>query len=462
MLKQFGTDRSGNVAMMFGLFLVPILIGAGVAIDILRANHIRSELADAADAGLLAAIRAKTFDQSLTNAEAETFAREYFNANYRQSSKIRVDDFTFSVDDATGQFILAVTGVVETAIMGIVGQEFLPIDILTEAKYAPGRPLEVALVLDNTFSMSGTKLSDLKDAASDLVETLMSNDNSNTQIGIVPFSQYVNVGHSRRNESWLEVEDDYTDTDPNHCYNTYPDRTDTNCTTVSRTCYRDGVPYDCSRQSCDTNLGDPVEICEPRTTTFTWRGCVGSRNNPLDETDADYNMEPVPGLLNQRCTNEITPLTNNKTKILDEIDNMAVQGNRTYVPAGLLWGMRLVSPGEPFDEGRGYAEIANENGVKTIILMTDGENTASASYPAHNDSSTIAANQKFEQICNEVKANDIQIYTIAFEVTNNSVKNLLADCADTSDHYFDAADSDQLADAFSSIAASLTELALTR
>ena len=140
-LKKFLASKSGNVAMMFGLFLIPMLLGAGVAIDMLRANQVRSMLTEAADSGLLAAVRAKTLDGTLNDVQAEKLARDYFDANYAQSAGITIDTFDFSTDPATETFRLLVTGRLKTSIMGVVGNKSMPIDIVSEAKYAPGRPL---------------------------------------------------------------------------------------------------------------------------------------------------------------------------------------------------------------------------------------------------------------------------------------------------------------------------------
>ena len=45
----------------------------------------------------------------------------------------------------------------------------------------------------------------------------MAKTNDNVNIGLVPFSQYVNVGLEYRDESWIDVPDDYSTTDPNVC-----------------------------------------------------------------------------------------------------------------------------------------------------------------------------------------------------------------------------------------------------
>ncbi|HMK42069.1 MAG TPA: pilus assembly protein TadG-related protein, partial [Methyloceanibacter sp.] len=53
-LRSFARDKAGNVAILFGLALIPIVIGVGAAIDYGRALVVRDRMADAADAAALA------------------------------------------------------------------------------------------------------------------------------------------------------------------------------------------------------------------------------------------------------------------------------------------------------------------------------------------------------------------------------------------------------------------------
>ncbi len=457
-------SRDGNVAMMFAICIVPLLIGAGIAIDFMRAGGVRTELAESADSGLLAAARAKLLDPALTNAAATAIARKYFDSNRRISPDLEVQTFTFNYDSATRTYSLVVTGRIKTAVLGVTGRDWLPINIRSEAKVAPPRILETVLVLDNTQSMAGSKINALKDAARDLVNELMNGSGTNVKVGLVPFSQYVNVGLSRRNEPWIDVPPDTSNTTYN-CWNDYPNRTYSNCTTTTRTCSGsdDGVPYSytCSDTHCDVDDGEPVEHCGNHTDTDIWYGCVGSRNAPHDVRDIAWSGQRAPGLLDVGCPNEITPLTPNRGDVLNAIDAMSVQGN-TYIPAGLFWGQALISADAPFTEAKSYAEVAAESGIKAIILMTDGMNTLSASYPAHNNYDTAAANAKTLEICDELKSNDVQVYTVSFQVTDSTIQTLLDNCATDPANSYDADDATELSNAFLEIGRSLTELALSK
>ena len=84
-----------------------------------------------------------------------------------------------------------------------------------------------------------------------------------------------------------------------------------------------------------------------------WKGCVGSRAYPLNIKDENPSAK-IPGLVERhtRCPREFTTLTDDKTVINDEIDRMTANGNATYIPAGLMWGWRLISSDVPITDGK--------------------------------------------------------------------------------------------------------------
>ncbi len=75
---------------------------------------------------------------------------------------------------------------------------------------------------------------------------------------------------------------------------------------------------------------------------------------------------------NSQCTRTaILPLTDNVTSIINAIKAMTAEGG-TNIHEGAAWGFRVLSPGEPFDQGAAY----NPDVKKVMILMTDGANTS--------------------------------------------------------------------------------------
>ena len=139
--------------------------------------------------------------------------------------------------------------------------------------------------------------------------------------------------------------------------------------------------------------------------------------------------------------------------------------------------MRVLTPAEPFDEGS--ADPATQ---KVMVLMTDGVNNidptndssllshySTYGYLAHGrvqpmsyDGFRTYVNQRMQKACEFAKAENIQIYTVAFNVTDEATLTLLRDCATKPPYAYSASTASELVDAFRSIGTSLTELRLSR
>ena len=105
--------------------------------------------------------------------------------------------------------------------------------------------------------------------------------------------------------------------------------------------------------------------------------------------------------------------------------------------------------------------------------MTDGDNTRlfNSAKGDHSDLSTNAAtkatqktkvNSDTSAVCTEAKAKNIEVFTVAFAVTDTDTKKMLQGCATDAAHYYDATDSAALSAAFQSIGQSLTSLRLSQ
>ena len=110
-----------------------------------------------------------------------------------------------------------------------------------------------------------------------------------------------------------------------------------------------------------------------------------------------------------------------------------------------------------------------------MILMTDGVNTMSSQiYTAYgflsagnlgttNASTAVTKlNNKLATVCNSMKAQGILIYTVLFEESDNTVKNLLKNCASQPDFFFNSPDEETLKQAFRAIGDSLSALRVSR
>lgn len=447
-------DNRGGISILFAFAVLPIAAMAGLAIDYGQAIRAEKSMQASLDAAALAAA------QALAGGEADPAAAglQYFDRNFTARAAAPSPVVEISVEAADRRVTARGQAEVPTNFARIFGIENFRIGGIAQAEFGISKS-EVALVLDNTGSMSGAKLDALKVAARELVESLYDTPSAadNIKIALVPFAQYVNVGLANRNASWLEVAADSSST-TNQCYDTYPNATSSNCHDVTTTCSNDGVSYPCTYTSCDWNYGTPVQTCSDVTTTTTWSGCVGSRAHPLDvATSSDFSTR-VPGLMNTSCPSELTRLTNSDSDILTEIDAMVATG-ATFVQPGVIWGWRALDWNAPFGDG---ADPATEKGLaKYMVVMTDGANTKSPIYPDHTGGDAALANSLTNEVCTAVKAKGVTIYTVAFDVVEPTIQALLQGCASSSGNYYEASDATALAEAFKKIADAMKVVRLT-
>jgi Flp pilus assembly protein TadG len=485
---RFARNIKGNISTVFAFSLIPIAGVAGAGVDYSRAVETRNQLQHAADAAALAGGRTLVDGgRDFKKRARKSFKENYKNAKFAEKVKFKAKKIKDGIR-------VDVSARMDTTFLAVVGYKTIDLKVFSEIGVSNTK-LEVALVLDNTGSMQGNKIHTLKKSAKSLVKAIMrkKGKNEHTRIAIVPFADYVNIGMANRKEPGVYVRNDYTirtvHPGGTSCWNTYPNST-RSCTTTGGssgywgTCYgsstNDGIvstySYSCKKgassgtTTCTGSYGSPVRHCRSYPTTYSythykWYGCVGSRNYPLDTRDSNYSTK-VPGLLatsNNCKPAEMLRLNDNRSKVLKALNAMKADGE-TYIPSGLMWGWRAISSGIPFADGVAYGKTPAERKKrrKVIVLMTDGINTKSPTYPTHHGSNTNRANNLTKKICKNIKKKHITVYTIAFEVKNAAVKKLLKDCVGNGGAYFDAKSSKELKMAFQNIALALMNLRLTR
>ena len=188
--KRFLTSGKGNVAMMFGLMFLPMMAAVGAAFDYARVARAENILANALDAAILAVGK----QLPLTEPEVLVVANNYMKLNLANQN-VFSNLTTVEVLSLDNKFVeLKATNSLPTTIMQLFNEDLSQIEVSAEVnKSFPG--LEVVMVLDNTGSMSGQKLVDLKSAATSMVNDLFGNAGvaSHLRIALVPFADYVNI-----------------------------------------------------------------------------------------------------------------------------------------------------------------------------------------------------------------------------------------------------------------------------
>lgn len=157
------------------------------------------------------------------------------------------------------------------------------------------------------------------------------------------------------------------------------------------------------------------------------------------------------------------------------LSTLYLQG-ATYHDIGMLWGARLISPTGLFASEN--ADSANGGPTaRNLIFLTDGQtepyDVASGAYgleplrkpkrtnkrwlPTSSMSLKQHVEERFKFICKEVKKRNITVWVIAFGTDANDA---MTECAGEG-RYFEAANADELDDAFRTIAGSLGDLRIT-
>ena len=479
LVNRFRSAEDGAVVMLYGPMAIVLLLAAGLSIDYARSYLVKKEIARALDAAVLAAGSLPVTDE----AAMKTLAKQYFDANISTSTKKDYDP-KINVVVSNEEITATSTADVPTILMKLAGYDTVDVN----EKSVAGRTLvniEVALVLDNTGSMRGSKLSSLKTAAKTLTDTLYATDGSSeyVEMALVPFAGAVNIGSLNKTASWVDVDGDSAaaqeDYGSKQTYNWDPDETlkgksayefldhyDENWLGCIRA--REGTGTKPDGGSVDLDLWDiPPRNDDVNTKWAPFLYPVHVLNS---FSSVDYWTVKNRLRRNRTCPSlPILPLTNDKTTIKNKIGNMVANGF-TSIPVGLMWGWRVLSSAEPYTEGDAENNTQNR---KVIVLLTDGKNDHGYHYngiysayglPSYGHlGSGWLGNQlddKLKKICSNVKSQDILIYSITFKLNDSNTKKLMRECATREDMYFNSPDGSSLQDAFNQIATGLQKLRL--
>jgi Flp pilus assembly protein TadG len=211
LLRSFISSHRGNVAMMFGIALVPITIAAGVGLDYARGALVRSQMSDALDTAALA-VGSTT---GLTRETAEALAKKYFDANYAGDTSNGTPTVSIGTGGytSTGSVKIDASYNLPTTLLKIVGKTTVPVTTSATVVWGQSK-LWVALVLDNSGSMrngdsNGTQMDALQNAAKQLLTILQnaSTTAGDVKVSIVPFDVTVNVGTGSVNATWIDWTD---------------------------------------------------------------------------------------------------------------------------------------------------------------------------------------------------------------------------------------------------------------
>jgi Flp pilus assembly protein TadG len=206
-LKIFGARQDGNVAIMFGIAILPIMAAAGSAVDYTHASAVKTAMQSALDSTALMLAKDQTGKND--SGQLNTAAKNYFNALFTRPEGKSVT-VNAKYDAATGSSLTVdATVVMDTHFMKIFGYKQVTLKSDAVIKWGITR-LRVALVLDNTGSMaSAGKMPALISATNSLLKQLKdaATSNGDVYVSIIPFVKDVNLDASNYTASWIDWTD---------------------------------------------------------------------------------------------------------------------------------------------------------------------------------------------------------------------------------------------------------------
>lgn len=458
---RFAQDAKGTVGTTFGLMAIIMCIMIGGAVDLGRWLNARDQTIAAIDASVLAAAHA--LQTGSTVSEATALADRFYVANTK--GRILVDQDTVRFKVSSDKTTVTATGSarIRAPFLGLVDAggtalDFLPLFKETEAPEASTRQSdevvgnrEIALMLDVSGSMCQpcTKRDDMKAAARDLVNIVISDSPRDywTKVAIVPFSGDVRPPAS--------IYEQVTNPAANN---------------------RLSVPVS---GGGNNNSGPGNNNDDDDGETYKKTACVAERTGPNKHNDAEPNENngfvmhtySASGNCSTQAASEVLPLSNSKSAVIARINGL-VTGGGTAGHIGTAWSYYMLSPNwGPVLPGESRpAAYGTEKLTKTAILMTDGEYNRTYDRngivvgdqyagPSANGNSSAA---QAIALCNQMKQDGIEVYTVGFDLDDQKAINTLKNCASDPEKAYLASNGEALKQVFRDIAVKLTDLHLLR
>ena len=194
-LRGFGSDRRGNVAMIFALASLPLLAFTGAAIDYGLATRLQVKLQASTDATALSLCQTP---QATTTAQLQSQAQTVMAGYMINAINLVVDPLVITSNPR--KITLITHSNSRTFFPAFTGVSSPKVNATSQCATPLPKTFEIAMVLDNTGSMaessgSQTKLQAVQTAAANFVDYVKTNSAfaTSSRISIVPFAAAVAI-----------------------------------------------------------------------------------------------------------------------------------------------------------------------------------------------------------------------------------------------------------------------------
>lgn len=474
-IRKLFRAEQGNVVMIFALSLIPIIAVAGSAIDINRVQTAKIQTAALLDQAVLAATNLSSPDDPTTlvqtwmNSQIEQFGYSQEALNVQVTSVVAINSKSVSA---------TATLTVETAIMHMFGTKETTIQVHSSAVQSIPN-IEIAMVLDISSSMRGSRLSSLKAASTEFVDIMLNETTEDaTSINVVPFGGTVNIGPTLFRKFAVETTAFGTIVDPDE----------------------DDYDIGTAVETSNFRFTDGHECIEAVQTDYSTAMLSNKSRGQVPDFWRWWNNHPW-------CPESGSAVffNSNDADALKAHLNGMVLSDGTGMDIGALWGLKSLSPSFKGHLGGDFTDrpldFNAEESKKVMIVMTDGAITAQnrpedvtignvhsnrstnrephvGSYSNQGDrknmqttrtrgnAGTNSANNsavgRFKKACEAAKAENILIFTIGFQIKSGSLPDrILEECATSASYYYHVEGLD-LTSTFQSIASQVNALRLTQ
>jgi Flp pilus assembly protein TadG len=327
--SRWVSDTRGNVAVMFGVSLLPVMIAIGISIDYGQGAAVHQKLAGTVDSIALAAARVHDDPQM-----RQTIGEKFLSGNLGgYGAGVEIQDLIVEFDDEAKTVTVRVIAKIPTHLMSIAGIDDQIISSESTVSYEGhvSEPVSLGLVLDVSGSMRWNgKIGTLRTAATHLLDKLAAADPDNVYVRTGLVTYHSQIRH---------------------------------------------------------------------TVTMDW--------------GIDHTRSVVQGLYASGGTASTTAVDLTGGWLTSAAEQTAHEAQEVH-------------EGEEFELHR------------FMIFMTDGDNN----YNADDDAT--------EELCDEIKAGGVEIFSVAFDAPHGG-RQLLQYCASSEEHYFDAQNSQDFLAAFEAI-----------
>ncbi|MCX7560848.1 Tad domain-containing protein [Sulfitobacter sp. F26204] len=464
--RAFAKEEDGIITAFACFMIFMMLLIGGIGVDMMRHEMERTRIQAVADRAVLAAA---DLDQTL---DPTSVVQDYF-------AKSGMADFVSQVSVDQGLNYRTVTvdasTTINTQFMDFMGVDTLNVPAISAAEEKVNK-VEISMVLDISGSMRyNDKMPNLREAAGAFLDAVLKPENEDLiSVSVIPYTAQVNAGEDifdlmdvQQDHSWSYCID-FTDADFNN--------------SAIYAGFGGSEPYK-HMQHFDVS---------------------GSFNGQSSGTDNISN----PGCP-KRDFETIYPFSQNKALLKARINQFQPRAN-TAIHLGMKWGVGMLDPewqsfnavlpdidaafrSRPAAYSDPDVPGSNET-LKTIILMTDGENVTTqrindnyyanynhwrhwSNYPLnwylnryvrsrdhwkwkYTKYTPGHADSLLSNICDAAKDNNIVIWSIGFEVTDHGA-DVMRDCASSPSHFF-RVEGVEIKEAFESIARQINQLRLTQ